>query len=161
MFLFFFLFFCWSQAYEKHTTPNWPYDLGRKTNFEQVLSPSQNAIFRLILGLTEEVFGYLKRWNLGDKQQPKLWKFLFLDFVLNQVFGRDKLYWFLPLYTEDDLKRLPALRGLDFTSRSEESEPLQSLWPFKASIFFFVEIGSALCMYQIKYYLFSILSCCF
>ncbi|CAA7060106.1 unnamed protein product [Microthlaspi erraticum] len=66
------------EAYEKHTTPNWPFDLGRKKNFEQ-------------------------------------------------VFGRDKLYWFLPLYTEDDMKRLPALRGLDFTSRSEESEPLQSL----------------------------------
>ncbi|CAH2078228.1 unnamed protein product [Thlaspi arvense] len=44
-----------------------------------------------------------------------------------QVFGRDKMYWFLPLYTEDDMKKLPALRGLDFTSRSEESEPLQSL----------------------------------
>ncbi|KFK28858.1 hypothetical protein AALP_AA7G057700 [Arabis alpina] len=65
------------EAYEKHTT-NWPYDLGRKTNFEQ-------------------------------------------------VFGRDKMYWFIPLYTEVDMKRLPALRGLDFTGRSEESEPLQSL----------------------------------
>ncbi|CAN8230958.1 unnamed protein product [Cochlearia groenlandica] len=65
------------EAYEKHTTPNWPYDLGRKANFEQ-------------------------------------------------VFGRDKMYWFVPLYTEEDVKKLPALRGLDFTSRSE-SEPLQSL----------------------------------
>ncbi|CAH8391981.1 unnamed protein product [Eruca vesicaria subsp. sativa] len=45
-----------------------------------------------------------------------------------QVFGRDKMYWFVPLYTEEDTKRLPALGGLDFTSRlEEESEPLQSL----------------------------------
>nr|VDD49264.1 unnamed protein product [Brassica oleracea] len=66
------------EAYEKHTAPNSPYNLGRKQNFEQ-------------------------------------------------VFGKDKLYWFVPLYTEDDMKRMPALRGLDFTSRSEESEPLQSL----------------------------------
>ena len=47
--------------------------------------------------------------------------------LLDQVFGKDKLYWFVPLYTQDDMKRMPALRGLDFTSRSEESEPLQSL----------------------------------
>lgn len=48
--------------------------------------------------------------------------------LLNQVFGSDKMYWFVPLYTEDDKKKLPALGGLDFTSRSEsETEPLQSL----------------------------------
>ncbi|KAG7546537.1 Palmitoyltransferase DHHC domain [Arabidopsis suecica] len=66
------------EAYEKHTV-NWPYNVGRKTNFEQ-------------------------------------------------VFGSDKMYWFVPLYTEDDKRKLPALGGLDFTSRSEsETEPLQSL----------------------------------
>ncbi|CAN7109510.1 unnamed protein product [Brassica rapa subsp. narinosa] len=53
--------------------------------------------------------------NLGRKQN------------FEKVFGKDKLYWFVPLYTQDDMKRMPALRGLDFTSRSEESEPLQSL----------------------------------
>ena len=37
------------------------------------------------------------------------------------------MYWFVPLYTEEDMKRLPALGGLDFRSRLEESEPLQSL----------------------------------
>ncbi|KAH0901949.1 hypothetical protein HID58_041452 [Brassica napus] len=42
------------EAYEKHTAPNSPYNLGRKQNFEQ-------------------------------------------------VFGKDKLYWFVPLYTEDDM----------------------------------------------------------
>ncbi|KAG2239727.1 hypothetical protein Bca52824_091424 [Brassica carinata] len=66
------------EGYEKYITPNSPYDLGRKANFEQ-------------------------------------------------VFGRNKMYWFVPLYTEEDMKRLPALEGLDLTSRSEESEPLQSL----------------------------------
>ncbi|XP_023635126.1 probable protein S-acyltransferase 13 [Capsella rubella] len=64
------------EAYEKHTV-NWPYNLGRKTNFEQ-------------------------------------------------VFGRDKMYWFVPLYTEEDMKKLPSLGGLDNASRSE-TEPLQLL----------------------------------
>ncbi|XP_010448848.1 PREDICTED: probable protein S-acyltransferase 13 [Camelina sativa] len=64
------------EAYEKHTV-NWPYNLGRKTNFEQ-------------------------------------------------VFGSDKMYWFVPLYTEEDMKKLPAVGGLDNASRSE-TEPLQSL----------------------------------
>ena len=36
-------FFSW-QAYEKYTTPNSPYDLGRKANFEQVLSPTSKLI---------------------------------------------------------------------------------------------------------------------
>jgi len=27
---------CCAQAYEKKTTPKWPYDLGRRKNFEQV-----------------------------------------------------------------------------------------------------------------------------
>ncbi|XP_010540019.1 PREDICTED: probable protein S-acyltransferase 13 [Tarenaya hassleriana] len=65
------------EAYEKKTTPNWRFDLGRKENFKQ-------------------------------------------------VFGTDKRYWFVPAYTEDDMKRMPALRGVEFPT-SSDSEPLHPL----------------------------------
>ncbi|XP_042451032.1 probable protein S-acyltransferase 14 isoform X2 [Zingiber officinale] len=57
------------EAYEKKTTPNWEYDLGRKKNFEQ-------------------------------------------------VFGTDKKYWFIPAYSEEDLRRMPALQGFEYPTKS-------------------------------------------
>ncbi|XP_074568372.1 putative protein S-acyltransferase 14 [Curcuma longa] len=58
------------EAYEKKTTPNWEYDLGRKKNFEQ-------------------------------------------------VFGTDKKYWFIPAYSEEDLRRMPALQGFEYPTKSD------------------------------------------
>ncbi|CAL0306162.1 unnamed protein product [Lupinus luteus] len=58
------------EAYEKKTTPKWPYDLGRRKNFEQ-------------------------------------------------VFGMDKRYWFIPAYSEDDIRRMPVLQGLDYPSKPD------------------------------------------
>ncbi|GFP95009.1 probable protein s-acyltransferase 14 [Phtheirospermum japonicum] len=58
------------EAYEKTSSANWLYDLGRKKNFEQ-------------------------------------------------VFGTDKRYWFMPAYTEEDLRRMPALQGLEYPSKSD------------------------------------------
>ncbi|XP_019447214.1 PREDICTED: probable protein S-acyltransferase 14 isoform X2 [Lupinus angustifolius] len=58
------------EAYEKKTTPKWPYDLGRRKNFEQ-------------------------------------------------VFGMDKRYWFIPAYSEEDIRRMPALQGLDYPSKPD------------------------------------------
>ncbi|KAL3738797.1 hypothetical protein ACJRO7_020208 [Eucalyptus globulus] len=34
-----------------------------------------------------------------------------------QVFGTDKLYWFIPAYSEEDIRRMPALQGLEYPSR--------------------------------------------
>ncbi|KAL3689842.1 hypothetical protein R1sor_016151 [Riccia sorocarpa] len=34
-----------------------------------------------------------------------------------QVFGTKKLFWFLPLYAEEDLRRLQVLQGLDYPTR--------------------------------------------
>ncbi|KAG0568950.1 hypothetical protein M758_6G051500 [Ceratodon purpureus] len=36
-----------------------------------------------------------------------------------QVFGTRKLYWFLPLYDKEDLRKITALNGLDYPIRSD------------------------------------------
>eukprot|EP00850_Spirogloea_muscicola_P000698 SM000002S05778 [mRNA] locus=s2:2166485:2168881:+ [translate_table: standard] len=36
-----------------------------------------------------------------------------------QVFGTDPAYWLLPLYTQEDIHRLPALEGLDYPIRTD------------------------------------------
>ncbi|KAL3517330.1 hypothetical protein ACH5RR_024232 [Cinchona calisaya] len=39
-----------------------------------------------------------------------------------QVFGTKKMFWFFPLFSEEDLKNIPALHGLDFPTRSDMGE---------------------------------------
>ncbi|XP_052210959.1 probable protein S-acyltransferase 14 [Diospyros lotus] len=34
-----------------------------------------------------------------------------------QVFGMDKRYWFIPAYSEEDIRRMPVLQGLEYPSR--------------------------------------------
>ncbi|GLJ46560.1 hypothetical protein SUGI_0981180 [Cryptomeria japonica] len=36
-----------------------------------------------------------------------------------QVFGTQKLYWLIPSYSEEDLKRMPVLYGLEYPSRPD------------------------------------------
>ncbi|KAK7260234.1 hypothetical protein RIF29_26111 [Crotalaria pallida] len=36
-----------------------------------------------------------------------------------QVFGMDKKYWFIPAYSEEDIRRMPALQGLDYPSKPD------------------------------------------
>ncbi|PHT89443.1 hypothetical protein T459_04556 [Capsicum annuum] len=36
-----------------------------------------------------------------------------------QVFGLDKHYWFISIYSEEDLRRIPALHGLEYPSKPE------------------------------------------
>ncbi|KAK3145174.1 hypothetical protein QOZ80_4AG0324570 [Eleusine coracana subsp. coracana] len=36
-----------------------------------------------------------------------------------QVFGNDRRYWFIPAYSEEDLRRIPALQGLDYPVRPD------------------------------------------
>ncbi|KAK3124953.1 hypothetical protein QOZ80_7BG0597700 [Eleusine coracana subsp. coracana] len=38
---------------------------------------------------------------------------------LEQVFGSKKLLWFFPLYSIEDMHNIPALRGLEFPTRSD------------------------------------------
>ncbi|KAE9460052.1 hypothetical protein C3L33_08081, partial [Rhododendron williamsianum] len=36
-----------------------------------------------------------------------------------QVFGVDKQYWFIPAYSEEDLRRMPVLQGLEYPSKPD------------------------------------------
>ncbi|MCD7463568.1 hypothetical protein HAX54_050867 [Datura stramonium] len=47
------------------------------------------------------------RYDLGRKRN------------FEQVFGLDKRYWFIPAYSEEDLRRIPALHGLEYPSKPE------------------------------------------
>ncbi|GAB4844362.1 Probable protein S-acyltransferase 14 [Ancistrocladus abbreviatus] len=47
------------------------------------------------------------RYDLGRKRN------------FQQVFGMDKRYWFIPVYSEEDLRRMPELQGLDYPSKPD------------------------------------------
>lgn len=47
------------------------------------------------------------RYDLGRKKN------------FEQVFGMDKRYWFIPAYSEDDLRRMPVLQGLEYPSKPD------------------------------------------
>ncbi|KAJ0968611.1 hypothetical protein J5N97_025528 [Dioscorea zingiberensis] len=36
-----------------------------------------------------------------------------------QVFGTNKKYWFIPAYSDEDLRRMPALQGLEYPSKPD------------------------------------------
>ncbi|KAL6004829.1 putative protein S-acyltransferase 14 [Asimina triloba] len=36
-----------------------------------------------------------------------------------QVFGTDKRYWFIPAYSEEDLRKMPALQGFEYPSKPD------------------------------------------
>ncbi|KAK4483413.1 hypothetical protein RD792_010599 [Penstemon davidsonii] len=48
-----------------------------------------------------------RRYDLGRKRN------------FEQVFGTDKRYWFVPAYSEEDLRRMPALHGLEYPSKPD------------------------------------------
>jgi hypothetical protein len=45
-----------------------------------------------------------------------LWFMLVLWY---QVFGMDKKYWFIPAYSEEDIRKMPALQGLEYPSKPD------------------------------------------
>ncbi|PSS11820.1 Protein like [Actinidia chinensis var. chinensis] len=47
------------------------------------------------------------RYDLGRKRN------------FEQVFGMDKWYWFVPSYSEEDLRRMPAFQGLEYPSNPD------------------------------------------
>ncbi|KAF8108571.1 hypothetical protein N665_0108s0104 [Sinapis alba] len=67
----------------------------------------------LVAGNTTTIEAYEKktsarwRYDLGRKKN------------FEQVFGMDKRYWFIPGYTEEDLRRMPELHGLDYPSKPD------------------------------------------
>lgn len=67
----------------------------------------------LVAGNTTTIEAYEKkttpkwRFDLGRKKN------------FEQVFGMDKHYWFIPTYSEEDIRRMPALQGLEYPSKPE------------------------------------------
>ncbi|MCL7035594.1 hypothetical protein MKW94_009928 [Papaver nudicaule] len=67
----------------------------------------------LVAGNTTTIEAYEKkttpkwRYDLGRRRN------------FEQVFGTDKKYWFIPAYSEEDLRRMPALQGLEYPSKPE------------------------------------------
>uniref|UniRef100_A0A1J3ESD0 S-acyltransferase n=1 Tax=Noccaea caerulescens TaxID=107243 RepID=A0A1J3ESD0_NOCCA len=67
----------------------------------------------LVAGNTTTIEAYEKktstkwRYDLGRKKN------------FEQVFGMDKRYWFIPGYTEEDLRRMPELQGLEYPSKPD------------------------------------------
>ncbi|KAK1325766.1 putative S-acyltransferase [Acorus calamus] len=67
----------------------------------------------LVAGNTTTIEAYEKkttpkwRYDLGRRKN------------FEQVFGTDKKYWFIPGYSEEDLRRMPALQGLEYPSKPD------------------------------------------
>ncbi|XP_068650042.1 probable protein S-acyltransferase 14 isoform X2 [Aristolochia californica] len=67
----------------------------------------------LVAGNTTTIEAYEKkttpkwRYDLGRRKN------------FEQVFGADKRYWFIPAYSEEDLRRMPALQGLEYPSKPD------------------------------------------
>ncbi|KAL5728075.1 protein S-acyltransferase [Ranunculus cassubicifolius] len=67
----------------------------------------------LVAGNTTTIEAYEKkstpkwRYDLGRKKN------------FEQVFGTDKKYWFIPAYSDEDLRRMPALQGLEYPSKPD------------------------------------------
>ncbi|KAI3701028.1 hypothetical protein L2E82_45670 [Cichorium intybus] len=67
----------------------------------------------LVSGNTTTIEAYEKkttpkwRYDLGRKRN------------FEQVFGTVQKYWFIPAYSEEDLRRMPALQGLEYPSKPD------------------------------------------
>ncbi|GMP42957.1 hypothetical protein CsSME_00012514 [Camellia sinensis var. sinensis] len=67
----------------------------------------------LVSGNTTTIEAYEKkttpkwRYDLGRRRN------------FEQVFGMDMRYWFIPAYSEEDLRRMPALQGLEYPSKPD------------------------------------------
>ncbi|MBA0821837.1 hypothetical protein Goarm_018674 [Gossypium armourianum] len=58
------------------------------------------------------------KYDLGRKKNFEQAS-LMIPFTLFKVFGTKKSLWLFPLFSEDDLEKIPALRGLEFPTRSD------------------------------------------
>ncbi|KAI0488176.1 hypothetical protein KFK09_028003 [Dendrobium nobile] len=67
----------------------------------------------LVMGNTTTIEAYEKkttpkwRYDLGRRRN------------FEQVFGLDKKHWFIPSYSDEDLRRIPALQGLEYPTKPD------------------------------------------
>ncbi|XP_039118677.1 probable protein S-acyltransferase 14 [Dioscorea cayenensis subsp. rotundata] len=45
--------------------------------------------------------------------------FLIMHASLDSVFGTSKKYWFIPAYSDEDLRRMPSLQGVEYPSKPD------------------------------------------
>ncbi|KAH7292242.1 hypothetical protein KP509_29G058700 [Ceratopteris richardii] len=58
-----------------------------------------------------------------EKRVPSRWKYdLGRKRNFEQVFGARRSYWLIPLYAEEDMRRTPALHGVDFPCKPDLTE---------------------------------------
>ncbi|KAF1001726.1 hypothetical protein AG4045_000093 [Apium graveolens] len=79
----------------------------------------------LVAGNTTTIEAYEKqttpkwRFDLGRKKNFEQASFPYYLTAMFIVFGMDKHYWFIPTYSEEDIRRMPALQGLEYPSKPE------------------------------------------
>uniref|UniRef100_A0A0D9W2Z2 S-acyltransferase n=1 Tax=Leersia perrieri TaxID=77586 RepID=A0A0D9W2Z2_9ORYZ len=70
--------------------------------------------FVLNLAFSLSVLGFMIMHAYEKKTTPRWMYDLGRKRNFIQVFGNDKRYWFIPAYSEEDLRRMPVLQGLDY-----------------------------------------------
>uniref|UniRef100_A0A0E0KKD7 Palmitoyltransferase n=1 Tax=Oryza punctata TaxID=4537 RepID=A0A0E0KKD7_ORYPU len=75
--------------------------------------------FVLNLAFSLSVLGFMIMHAYEKKTTPRWIYDLGRKRNFIQVFGNDKRYWFIPAYSEEDLRRMPVLQGLDYPVRTD------------------------------------------
>ncbi|KAF1002341.1 hypothetical protein AG4045_021520 [Apium graveolens] len=75
----------------------------------------------LVAGNTTTIEQTTPKWrfDLGRKKNFEQASFPYYLTAMFIVFGMDKHYWFIPTYSEEDIRRMPALQGLEYPSKPE------------------------------------------
>uniref|UniRef100_A0A0D3FQD1 S-acyltransferase n=5 Tax=Oryza TaxID=4527 RepID=A0A0D3FQD1_9ORYZ len=75
--------------------------------------------FVLNLAFSLSVLGFMIMHAYEKKTTPRWMYDIGRKRNFIQVFGNDKRYWFIPAYSEEDLRRMPVLQGLDYPVRTD------------------------------------------
>ncbi|PNY08363.1 putative S-acyltransferase [Trifolium pratense] len=96
------------EVHEKKKGVRWRYDLGRKKNFEQSS-----------ISLRNRENPNPPPATFSARLDKDMWTDPNLTYLIADVFGTKKSLWLLPMFSEEDLDNIPALRGIEFPIRSD------------------------------------------
>lgn len=80
----------------------------------------------------------LKNYYLSRLEFRTIFTLIWYLSILLKVFGTKKALWLFPLFSKEDLDNIPALRGIDFPTRSDVD--VWSLGSFLVWTFFSVSL---------------------